>query len=152
MVDTTPQVDQMMRESPAEPVSLITPVGVTKMPEPIMVPMIIPTPLKRVMLRLSSIFSALAGEPSVGLLAVGAETMGVDGEAGCSTIRPSWSGSATAAEGKRTADYVSRVLHLILSIIFSCRVFFFPNIKPSVQHHSVLYILNIEFHIITDKE
>ncbi|TNN87736.1 hypothetical protein EYF80_002083 [Liparis tanakae] len=74
MVEITPQADQTIRESPAEPVSLTTPVGVTKMPEPMMVPMIIPTPLKRVMLRLSTIFSPLAGR-SVGLVAVGAGTM-----------------------------------------------------------------------------
>lgn len=104
MVEITPQADHTIRESPAEPVSLTTPVGVTKMPEPMMVPMIIPTPLKRVMLRLSTIFSPLAGEPSVGLVAVGAGTMGVEGDAGCSTIRPSWSGSASAAGGERTAD------------------------------------------------
>lgn len=89
MVEITPQADQTIRESPAEPVSLTTPVGVTKIPEPMMVPMIIPTPFKRVMLRLSTIFSPLAGDPSAGL--VGAGTMGVDGDDGCSTVRPSGS-------------------------------------------------------------
>lgn len=108
MVETTPQTDQMIKESPADPVSLTTPVGVTKIPEPMMVPMIIPTPLKRVMLRFSSIFSPLAGEPLVGLVAVGAGAMGVDGDAGCSTTRPSWSGSASAAGGERTADQEMR--------------------------------------------
>lgn len=111
MVEINPQALQMTRESPAEPVSLTTPVGVTKMPEPMMVPMIIPTPLRRVMLRLSTIFSPLAGEPSVGLFAVEVGTMGVDGDAGCSTISPSWSGSASAAGGERTAAGV-RVSHV----------------------------------------
>lgn len=104
MVETTPQADQMIKESPADPVSLTTPVGVTKMPEPMMVPMIIPTPLKRVMLRFSTIFSPLAGESLVGLVAVGAGAMGVDGDAGCSTIRLSWSASASAAGGERTTE------------------------------------------------
>lgn len=108
MVEITPQTDQTIRESPAEPVSLITPVGVTKIPEPMMVPMIIPTPLKRVMLRLSSIFSPLAGELPVGLVAVAAGTMGVVGDVGCSTIRPSCSGSASAAGGERTEDEETR--------------------------------------------
>lgn len=96
MVDITPQADQTIKESPAEPVSLTTPVGVTKMPEPMIVPMIIPTPLNRVMLRLSSIFSPLAGEPLVGLAAVASGAKGVEGDAARSTIRPSWSGSTSA--------------------------------------------------------
>lgn len=101
MVEITPQTDHTMRDSPAEPVSLTTPVGVTKMPEPMMVPMIMPMPFMRVMLRLSSTFSPLAGAPPVGLAASAARTMGVDGDDGCSTIRPSRSGSASAA-GQRT--------------------------------------------------
>lgn len=96
MVEIIPQADQTIRESPAEPVSLTTPVGVTKMPEPMMVPMIIPTPLKRVMLRLSTIFSPLAGEPSAGLVDAG--TMGVVGDDGSSTVRPSLSGSERSKE------------------------------------------------------
>ena len=100
MVEITPHADQTMRESPAEPVSLTTPDGETKMPEPMMVPMIIPTPLKRVMLRLSSIFSPLAGATSVGLSAGGAGTREVDGEAGRSSMRPAGSGSASAAGGE----------------------------------------------------
>lgn len=102
MVEITPQADQTIKESPADPVSLTTPVGVTKMPEPMIVPMIIPTPLKRVMLRFSTIFSPLAGESLVGLVAVGTGVKGVVGEAGCSTIRSSR--SASAAGGGRTAE------------------------------------------------
>lgn len=97
MVEITPQADHTIRERPAEPVSLITPVGVTKMPEPMMVPMIIPTPLKRVMLRLRTIFSPLAGEPWVGVFAGEVRATGVDGDPGSSVISPSWSASAPAA-------------------------------------------------------
>lgn len=104
MVDITPQADQTIRESPAEPVSLTTPVGVMKMPEPMMVPIIIPTPLKRVMLRLSSIFSPLPGRLLVEPVAAGGEPTGSDGDAGCSTMRPSCSGSAPVAGGERTAE------------------------------------------------
>lgn len=102
MVEITPQADQTTRESPAEPVSLTTPVGVTKIPEPMMVPMIIPTPFNRVMLRLSSIFSPLLGESSVGLVEAGAGPVEVDGDAGCCTIRPSRSGSTSAERGRQT--------------------------------------------------
>lgn len=105
-MDITPQTDQMIKESPAEPVSFITPVGVTKMPEPMMVPMIIPTPLRRVMLRLSSIFSPLPVGLSAGLLSVGVGTREVDGQAAYSTTTPSWSGSASAGGKEGTAQQV----------------------------------------------
>lgn len=89
MVEMTPHADHTTSERPAEPVSFTTPVGLTKMPEPMIVPIIMPTPLMRVMLRLSTTFSALVGEslPVAGLAAsaaLEAGTMGVVGDVGCS--------------------------------------------------------------------